>query len=206
MLKTLIPASAGHSPLLILLPLGRGSSKWLSGTTATVKGRELYSNRDLSLLNGLSDALVWSSCSWPHLRSALVAFTPHWTWVYGLTSLKAAFRTSPWQAFWGILIFVLGALLERGCGVQSWECRGTSLLTEGRAGPTWQLARTTMRCSATWHQISVSFALRISGQLFRNPPADATLWPPWDVTWVYLDHLEENGCLSLNQSLTQQGT
>ena len=58
MLKTLIPASAGHSPLLILLPLGRGSSKWLSGTTATVKGRELYSNRDLSLLNGLSDALV----------------------------------------------------------------------------------------------------------------------------------------------------
>lgn len=77
MLKMLIPASAGHSPLLIPLPLGRGSSKWLSGTTATVKGRELSPIRDLSLLSGLSDALVWSSCSWLRLRSALVAFTPH---------------------------------------------------------------------------------------------------------------------------------
>lgn len=41
----LIPASAGHSPLLIPLPLGRGSSKWLSGTTATVRAES-------SLLSG----------------------------------------------------------------------------------------------------------------------------------------------------------
>lgn len=51
-----------------------------------------------------------------------------------------------------------------------------------------------MGCSETWHQLSASSELEVSGQLLTNPPANATSCLLWDVTWVCLDHLEENGC------------
>lgn len=71
-------------------------------------------------------------------------------------SSKVAFRTPPWQAFQGILIWSWDSCLSEVEESKPGRAE-VPLHIEGRAGSPWQLARPTMSYSETWFRIPAAF-------------------------------------------------